>query len=134
MKKYIFELEMKVRDYECDLQGIVNNANYQHYMEHSRHEFLAKMGGNFGKLHEQGTDALIRRVEIDYLKPLISGDRFVVRINIKQEGPRLIFFQDIYRLPDNTLCIRAKAENVCVVNGKLSKGEVFAKIFGEYLS
>ena len=37
---YIYELPMKVRDYECDLQGIVNNANYQHYLEHTRHEFL----------------------------------------------------------------------------------------------
>ena len=37
LDKYIFTHEMKVRDYECDLQGIVNNANYQHYMEHSRH-------------------------------------------------------------------------------------------------
>ena len=32
MSQYIYELEMKVRDYECDLQGIVNNANYQHYI------------------------------------------------------------------------------------------------------
>ena len=36
MEKYIYELKMKVRDYECDLQGIVNNANYQHYLEHTR--------------------------------------------------------------------------------------------------
>ena len=34
---YKFTHEMKVRDYECDLQGIVNNANYQPFMEHSRH-------------------------------------------------------------------------------------------------
>ena len=44
MDKYIYELKMKVRDYECDLQGIVNNANYQHYIEHTRHEFLTSTG------------------------------------------------------------------------------------------
>lgn len=44
MEKYIYELKMKVRDYECDLQGIVNNANYQHYIEHTRHEFLSSAG------------------------------------------------------------------------------------------
>ena len=31
IKKYIFETRMEVRDYECDIQGIVNNANYLHY-------------------------------------------------------------------------------------------------------
>ena len=66
MRKYIFELEMKVRDYECDLQGVVNNANYQHYMEHARHEFLEHAGANFGELHQQGIDAMVARVEIDY--------------------------------------------------------------------
>ncbi|NSW95739.1 MAG: acyl-CoA thioesterase, partial [Bacteroidales bacterium] len=35
-----FRLEFTVRDYECDLQGVVNNANYQHYLEHARHEYL----------------------------------------------------------------------------------------------
>ena len=46
---YIYELEMKVRDYECDLQGIVNNANYQHYLEHTRHEFLTSV--EIGRAH-----------------------------------------------------------------------------------
>ena len=36
--QYQFDLEMKVSDYECDIQSIVNNANYQHYIEHTRHE------------------------------------------------------------------------------------------------
>ena len=56
MTRYIFELPMKVRDYECDLQGIVNNANYQHYTEHTRHEFLLSEGISFARLHEQGID------------------------------------------------------------------------------
>ncbi|MDR0982413.1 MAG: acyl-CoA thioesterase [Culturomica sp.] len=133
MKEYIFELEMKVRDYECDLQGIVNNANYLHYMEHARHEFLTKMGGNFAELHKQGLDAVIRRIEIEYLHSLTSGDTFAVRINIKQEGVRLVFYQDIYRLPDNLLCTRGKATNVCVQDGKLTKGEAFKEIFSKYL-
>ena len=42
MSKYIFETKMEVRDYECDIEGIVNNANYLHYMEHTRHLFLQK--------------------------------------------------------------------------------------------
>jgi acyl-CoA thioester hydrolase len=133
MQTYIFELEMKVRDYECDLQGIVNNANYQHYMEHARHEFLETTGANFGKLHQAGLDAVIRHIEIDYLHSLTSGDRFAVRINIRQEGAKLVFLQDIYRLPDNLLCSRGRAENVCVQNGKLTRGEVFAELFGKYL-
>ena len=45
--EYIFELEMQVRDYECDMEGIVNNAIYQHYLEHTRHEFLASSGISF---------------------------------------------------------------------------------------
>ena len=92
---YKFTHEMKVRDYECDLQGIVNNANYQHYMEHSRHELLSKLGVNFGKLHEDGIDAMVAKITIEYKTPLRSGDEFVVGINLERKGPKIIFYQDI---------------------------------------
>ena len=74
LENYIFTHEMKVRDYECDLQGVVNNANYQHYMEHARHEFLETLGVNFGKLHEDGIDAMVAKITIEYKLPLRSGD------------------------------------------------------------
>ena len=39
-KKYCFIMDMEVRDYELDCEQIVNNANYLHYMEHTRHCLL----------------------------------------------------------------------------------------------
>lgn len=133
MKTYVYEIEMKVRDYECDLQGVVNNANYQHYMEHARHEFLEYAGANFGELHTQGIDAMVARVEIDYKISLISGDRFVVKLNIAREGAKLVFFEDIFRLSDNKLCAKGRVESICVQDGRLTRGELFDEIFKKYL-
>ena len=132
MKNPVFEMEMKVRDYECDLQGIVNNANYQHYLEHTRHEFLESMGGNFGRLHNEGIDAVINRVEIDYRTSLKSGDRFTSMLTLERRGPKVIFFQEIYRLPDRQLCIKAVVENVIVKDGKLTRGDEFDLYFADY--
>ena len=130
---YKFTHEMKVRDYECDLQGIVNNANYQHYMEHSRHELLSKLGVNFGKLHEDGIDAMVAKITIEYKIPLRSGDRFVVGINMERKGPKIIFYQDIYRLSDGNLCTKGIVETICVENGRLTRGAIFDEIFKDYL-
>ena len=130
---YKFTHEMKVRDYECDLQGIVNNANYQHYMEHSRHELLSKLGVNFGKLHEDGIDAMVAKITIEYKIPLRSGDKFVVGINLERKGPKIIFYQDIYRLSDGKLCTKGIVETICVENGRLTIGAIFDEIFKDYL-
>ena len=80
MEKYIYELTLKVRDYECDLQGIVNNANYQHYLEHTRHEFLSSVGVSFAKLHEEGVDPVVARINMAFKTPLKSGDEFVSKL------------------------------------------------------
>ena len=133
LDNYKFTHEMKVRDYECDLQGIVNNANYQHYMEHSRHELLSKLGVNFGKLHEDGIDAMVAKITIEYKIPLRSGDKFVVGINLERKGPKIIFYQDIYRLSDGNLCTKGIVETICVENGRLTRGAIFDEIFKDYL-
>ena len=128
MKQYLFQLEDKVRDYECDLQGVVNNANYQHYMEHTRHEFLESLGENFGAMHEQGIDAFVSRVDIQYKHSLRSGDRYRSCLNLSKKGPKLIFEQDIYRLSDGALATRGTVESVVVQNGRLTRGEDFEEL------
>ncbi len=128
MKDYIFEMKMKVRDYECDAQGIVNNANYQHYMEHTRHEFILSRGIRFSELHEQGIDPVVARITLEYKSPLKGGDEFVSKLNVKKEGIRYVFEQHIYRVEDERLCVKATVECVCIVNGKLRTHEAFDKI------
>lgn len=117
---YIYELDFKVRDYECDLQGIVNNANYQHYYEHTRHEFLLERGVSFSELHNQGIDAVVARIEIAFKVPLKSADEFVCKLKVTKEGVKYMFNQAIFRKNDNKLCSTAKVTTVVSVNGKLT--------------
>ena len=132
-ENYIFTHEMKVRDYECDLQGVVNNANYQHYMEHARHEFLETLGVNFGKLHEDGIDAMVAKITIEYKLPLRSGDKFVIGINLQRQGAKIVFTQDLFRLSDGKLCTKGIVETICLENGRLTRGEIFDEVFKKYL-
>ncbi|MDR3142883.1 MAG: acyl-CoA thioesterase [Tannerellaceae bacterium] len=125
MKEYLYKLTLKVRDYECDLQGVVNNSNYQRYMEHTRHEFLESSGENFGAMHDKGIDAFVSRVDIRFKASLRSGDSYISCLNVLKEGPKLVFFQDIYRASDNVLAAKGKVETVVVENGVLTRGEYF---------
>lgn len=133
MGKYIFELQMKVRDYECDLQGIVNNANYQHYIEHTRHEFLCSTGISFAKLHAEGINPVVARLNMAFKAPLTSRDEFLSKLYVKKEGIKYVFYQDIFRLPDMKPVIKATVETVCVINGKLGESGLLDGILSPYL-
>ena len=133
MEKYIFELTMKVRDYECDLQGIVNNANYQHYLEHTRHEFLHATGVGFARLHDEGIDPVVARINMAFKTPLKSGDEFVSKLYLRKEGIKYVFYQDIFRLPDGKVSLRATVETVCLIDGRLSDSPLFDQLFAPYL-
>ncbi|MFV0544919.1 MAG: acyl-CoA thioesterase [Bacteroides sp.] len=130
--EYIYELALKVRDYECDLQGIVNNANYQHYLEHARHEFLVSVGLDFAKLHEEGIDPVVARINMAFKTPLKSGDEFVCKLYMKKEGIKYVFYQDIFRKADNKVVVKAVVESVCLVKGRLSTSELFDQVFAPY--
>ncbi len=127
---YTFSTEFSVRDYECDIQGVVNNANYLHYLEHARHEFLVSKEINFTELHEAGIDLVVTKIEIEYKFPLRSRDRFIIKISLKRDGNvRLVFIQDIYRIPDEKLIARARVTGVATKNGRpVPPGDLISKL------
>jgi len=125
MKEYIFAIELKVRDYECDIQGVVNNAVYQSYLEHARHEYLLSKAGSFKELTDQGILLMVSRIEMDFKNSLASRDLFTVKLRTEREGVKLVFYQDIFRLSDNALCLKARVDVIAKINNRLSRGEVF---------
>ncbi len=119
MKDYDYQIELDVRDHECDIQGIVNNSVYQNYLEHCRHKFLNDIGLSFAQMHHEGIDAVVIRAEIDYKFPLRPGDSFIVQLKMAKQGRlRIIFRQEILRKPDQKLMISARITTVLTRNGR----------------
>ena len=104
--KYTYETIMTVRDYECDIEGIVNNANYLHYTEHTRHLFLQHCGLSFADMHRA----------------------------VKKEGIKYVFYQDLFRERDEKLCFSGVIEIVCLVNGRLANSDDYDKALAKHFS
>ncbi|MCR4918422.1 MAG: acyl-CoA thioesterase [Prevotella sp.] len=133
-RNYVFQTSWPVRDYECDIEGIVNNAQYLHYCEHTRHLFLQQCGLSFAGLHRQGTDAVVAHMKLWYKVPLRPDDILLSCMNLQKTNAfKYTFRHDIYRQADERLCFRAEVELVCLVGGRLSASPVIDEAFRPYV-
>jgi acyl-CoA thioester hydrolase len=110
-----FELSMSVRDYECDLQGVVNNAVYMNYLEHARHEFLKTRGIDFAALSKAGTNLMVLRAELDYKESLCSGDTYTVTTFVEQRSRlKFVFVQEIINASSEKIVLKAEITGIAV--------------------
>ena len=109
------ELVLSVRDYECDLQGVVNNAVYQNYLEHARHEYLKSHHIDFAALAKSGINLVVIRAELDYKGSLTSGDSFIVRTRfVRKSRLKFLFIQEIYRQGEEKILLSAAITGTAV--------------------
>jgi acyl-CoA thioester hydrolase len=69
----------RIRHYECDALGHLNNANYVRYMQETAFDASAAAGYDHLKYEQIGHSWLIRETDIEYLKPVGYGDTIIVR-------------------------------------------------------
>ena len=129
-----YELKLKVRDYECDAQGIVNNANYLHYFEATRHELMEQEGVVFKDLTEANIIPVVRSANIQYKTSLKGSDLFLCSVDIDRKGLRYFFKQKITRIADKAVCAIATIEIVCLTDGKIGMPQLFDDAFADYIT
>ena len=104
-----FTTQLRVRYHEMDALGHVNNAVYQHYLEQAAIEHSEHLGFNHQKYQELGGVFVMRRVEIDYLRPAVAGDTLEVTTWLQQlRGPRAIRRYEIRKQGEDQLLVTAE--------------------------
>ncbi|GAB4367159.1 MAG: thioesterase family protein [Calditrichia bacterium] len=105
----VFTTRLKVRSYECDSYGHVNNAVYLNYMEFARMEALQENGFTLDSMKANNYLVVVRRIEIDYKLPLFMGEEIVIKTFLSDARTSSgTFTQQIFRAKDDKLCAEGK--------------------------
>lgn len=110
-----FTTQLRVRHYEMDALGHVNNAVYQHYLEQAGIEHTEHMGFTVDRYRELGGVFVMRRLEIDYLRPAVAGDTLEITTWLQEiRGSRAIRRYELRILGKEDLVVKAEATWVWV--------------------
>ncbi|HEY6094726.1 MAG TPA: acyl-CoA thioesterase [Gallionellaceae bacterium] len=128
-----YQIDMEVRDYECDMADGVNNSVYMSYLEHARHKYLASIGINFAEFARKKIGLIVIRAELDFKLSLMSGDEFTVSVEMERVSKlRFAFNQEIHRKKDGKLVLAGKIFGTAVgENGRPTMPEEIERIVGE---
>ncbi|MDR2792708.1 MAG: acyl-CoA thioesterase [Treponema sp.] len=77
---------LRVRTYECDSYGHVNNANYLNYLEYARYELLKSIGFDYPAVIAAGYGVYVARIEIDYKRPAKVDEDLIIHSSPLKKG------------------------------------------------
>lgn len=124
----MFQEIFEVRDSELDMGGIVNNANYLHYLEHARHKYLQSHGLSFSKFYQQGLNFVVVSYQLNYKQPLRSHDVFSVSCELvpNRSAFKINFKQEIRLISNEKLILSSECVAACINEKAKKKEERFA--------
>ena len=84
--------EIKVRYCETDQMGIVHHSNYLKFFEFARIEWLEKLNIPYQEIEKNKIILPVVKCELKFLKPLVFGDTFKVKVHCTKKPTSSIEF------------------------------------------
>ena len=107
-------MEFRIYYEDTDAGGVVYHANYLHYFERGRTEYLRERGLSVAVLAERGYIFPGVRLELDYRSPAVLDDLVRVETEVLEVGKSSFTLgQQVVRAFDGKLLAAGKVTLVC---------------------
>ena len=108
MKPY----QRKVQYYETDMMGVAHHANYIHWMEEARIDFMDQLGFPYAEMEKKGVLSPVKAVSCEYKHPCTFGDEISVTVSVGSfNGVIMAIDYDMRNASGSTVCT-AHSEHV----------------------
>ena len=108
----------RVQYYETDMMGVVHHANYLHWMEEARIDFMDQLGFPYARMEAEGVISPVRAVSCQYKRPCTFGDTLNIAVAVDGfNGVVLTLRYDMTRESDGALVCQARSEHVFMRRG-----------------
>ena len=77
-------MKHKVQYYETDMMGVAHHANYIHWMEEARIDFMDRIGFPYKRMEAEGVLSPVKSLQVSYLKPCTFGDEVEITVGVKE--------------------------------------------------
>jgi acyl-CoA thioester hydrolase len=116
-----FRHRLRVRYSECDLQGVVFNANYLTYMDEALTEmWRVALPGGYAGMVESGVDLVVAEANVRYRAPARFDDELELEMVVSRLGTTGMT-SELRVLCEGRLLAEGTLRHVFVVAGEASK-------------
>ena len=96
-------MKHRVQYYETDMMGVTHHANYLHWMEEARIDFMDQIGFPYKQMEADGVFSPVKSIQVNYLKPCTFGDDVDITVGVRDFNGVILTISYDMRLGNETI-------------------------------
>lgn len=102
----------RVQYYETDMMGVVHHANYIHWMEEARIDFMDRLGFPYAAMEAKGVVSPVKALSCEYKAPCTFGDVVSVTVSVASFNGVVMKIRYVMEKENGEVACEASSEHV----------------------